>query len=97
METLTRVLARQVYDLDLNDLPLDRLSEQKQKKRRGKMQPGTGATQHSEQGARVPDNQQPVQPATVNSSYTDKKVMDSEEVQKNMCKCYLNYISQVFS
>merc|ERR1719189_2587694 len=36
METLTRVLARQVYNLDLNDLPLDRLSEQKQKKRRGK-------------------------------------------------------------
>ena len=24
METLTRVLARQVYNLDLNDLPLDR-------------------------------------------------------------------------
>ncbi|KAG1693959.1 Ral GTPase-activating protein subunit alpha-1 [Nymphon striatum] len=39
METLTRVLARQVYGLDLNDLPLERLSEQKQKKRRGKMHP----------------------------------------------------------
>ena len=36
METLTRVLARQVYNLDLNDLPLDRLSEQKAKRRRGK-------------------------------------------------------------
>ena len=36
METLSRVLARQVYNLDLNDLPLDRLSEQKAKKRRGK-------------------------------------------------------------
>lgn len=35
METLTRVLARHVYNLDLNDLPLQRLSEQKQKKRRG--------------------------------------------------------------
>ena len=35
METLTRVLARQVYNLDLNDLPLDRLSEQKRKKNRG--------------------------------------------------------------
>lgn len=32
METLTRVLARHVYDLDLADLPLDRLSEQKRKK-----------------------------------------------------------------
>lgn len=35
METLTRVLAKQVYSLDLNDLPLDRLSEQKMKKTRG--------------------------------------------------------------
>ncbi|CAM1331539.1 RALGAPA2 (predicted) [Pycnogonum litorale] len=42
METLTRVLARQVYGLDLNDLPLERLSEQKQKKRRGRMHPGDG-------------------------------------------------------
>ena len=29
MQTLTRVLARQVYGLDLNDLPLNRLTEQK--------------------------------------------------------------------
>nr|XP_012235834.1 PREDICTED: probable Rho GTPase-activating protein CG5521 isoform X9 [Linepithema humile] len=35
LDTLTRVLARHVYNLDLNDLPLDRLSEQKSKKRRG--------------------------------------------------------------
>uniref|UniRef100_T1JGD1 Rap-GAP domain-containing protein n=1 Tax=Strigamia maritima TaxID=126957 RepID=T1JGD1_STRMM len=39
METLTRVLARLVYGLDLTDLPLDRLSEQKQKKRRGRLNP----------------------------------------------------------
>lgn len=32
---LTRVLARHVYSLDLNDLPLDKLSEQKVKKIRG--------------------------------------------------------------
>ena len=38
METLTRVLARQVYGLDLYDLPLERLSEQKEKRRRGKGQ-----------------------------------------------------------
>jgi hypothetical protein len=36
METLTRVLARQVYGLDLLDLPLERLSEQKAKRQRGK-------------------------------------------------------------
>lgn len=34
METLTRVLARHVYNLDLTDLPLDRLSEQKTKRTR---------------------------------------------------------------
>ncbi len=39
METLTRVLARQVYNLDLNDLPLDRLSERATKKRRGRQGP----------------------------------------------------------
>ncbi|BES90903.1 Rap/ran-GAP [Nesidiocoris tenuis] len=32
LETLTRVLARHVYGLELNDLPLDRLSEQKTKR-----------------------------------------------------------------
>ncbi|XP_020847031.1 ral GTPase-activating protein subunit alpha-1 isoform X8 [Phascolarctos cinereus] len=36
METLTKVLARNLYTLDLNDLPLDKLSEQKQKKHKGK-------------------------------------------------------------
>ncbi|XP_042565713.1 ral GTPase-activating protein subunit alpha-1 isoform X2 [Clupea harengus] len=36
METLTKVLARHLYSLDLNELPLDKLSEQKQKKHKGK-------------------------------------------------------------
>ncbi|XP_069772913.1 ral GTPase-activating protein subunit alpha-1 isoform X2 [Narcine bancroftii] len=36
METLTKVLARNLYNLDLHDLPLDKLSEQKQKKHKGK-------------------------------------------------------------
>lgn len=35
METLTRVLAKQVYNLDLSDLPLDRLTEQKAKRKKG--------------------------------------------------------------
>lgn len=34
MNILTRVLAKNLYHLDLSDLPLDRLSEQKAKKRR---------------------------------------------------------------
>ncbi|XP_041132428.1 ral GTPase-activating protein subunit alpha-1-like isoform X6 [Polyodon spathula] len=36
METLTKVLARNLYNLDLHELPLDKLSEQKQKKHKGK-------------------------------------------------------------
>ncbi|CAJ1074022.1 ral GTPase-activating protein subunit alpha-1 isoform X6 [Xyrichtys novacula] len=36
METLTKVLARNLYSVDLNELPLDKLSEQKQKKHKGK-------------------------------------------------------------
>ncbi|CAL8089966.1 unnamed protein product [Orchesella dallaii] len=43
METLTRVLSRHVYNLDLANLPLDRLTEQKSKKRRG----GGNGTQSS--------------------------------------------------
>lgn len=43
METLTKVLARHLYSLDLNELPLDKLSEQKQKKHKGKGQAGLRA------------------------------------------------------
>ncbi|XP_058130699.1 probable Rho GTPase-activating protein CG5521 isoform X3 [Anopheles coustani] len=35
MQTLTRVLARQVYNINLSDLPLDRLAEAKGKRKRG--------------------------------------------------------------
>ena len=35
MDILTKILAKHLYQLDLSDLPLDRLSEQKAKKRRG--------------------------------------------------------------
>lgn len=34
MDTMTRVLARHVYGLELSDLPLDRLTEQKQMRNR---------------------------------------------------------------
>ena len=37
MDILTRVLAKNLYQLDLSDLPLDRLSEQKAKKKRAGM------------------------------------------------------------
>jgi lipid II:glycine glycyltransferase (peptidoglycan interpeptide bridge formation enzyme) len=47
METLTRVLARHVYNLDLTDLPLDRLSEQKEKKTRRGIKQNQGQGTHS--------------------------------------------------
>lgn len=44
MQTLTRVMARQVYDLNLQDLPLERLAEAKGKRRRvTAFQQGTGS------------------------------------------------------
>ncbi|XP_063803934.1 ral GTPase-activating protein subunit alpha-1 isoform X5 [Pseudophryne corroboree] len=46
METLTKVLAKNVYHLDLNELPLDKLSEQKQKKHKGK-----GSTHEFQKGS----------------------------------------------
>lgn len=36
MDSLTAVLARSVYSLDMGNLPLDKLSEQKEKKQRGR-------------------------------------------------------------
>lgn len=45
MHTLTRVMARQVYNLNLQDLPLDRLAEQKGKRRR----PGSSWNQTPQQ------------------------------------------------
>lgn len=50
MQTLTRVMARQVYNLNLQDLPLDRLAEQKGKRRRA------GANQQQVSGSREGSN-----------------------------------------
>ena len=36
MDSLTAVLARTVYGVEMTNLPLDQLSEQKEKKQRGK-------------------------------------------------------------
>ena len=48
MDILTRVLAKNLYQLDLSDLPLDRLSEQKAKKKRAGMnQPSGGLGPYS--------------------------------------------------
>ncbi|XP_030639638.1 ral GTPase-activating protein subunit alpha-2 [Chanos chanos] len=48
MDSLTSVLARCVYGLDLNNLPLDKLSEQKEKKQRGR-----GVMQDSQKSSAV--------------------------------------------
>lgn len=58
MDTLTRVLARRVYNLDLNDLPLDSLSEQKTKKCRGvgNRAASTGNVQPPRKGSVDQDN-----------------------------------------
>uniref|UniRef100_A0A3P8TWX1 Ral GTPase activating protein catalytic subunit alpha 2 n=1 Tax=Amphiprion percula TaxID=161767 RepID=A0A3P8TWX1_AMPPE len=48
MDSLTAVLARSVYGLDMANLPLDKLSEQKEKKQRGR-----GVIQDSHKGAAV--------------------------------------------
>ena len=50
METLTRVLARQVYGLDLSDLPLNRLSEHRGIKNRQRSEKKTA---HGETRAAV--------------------------------------------
>jgi hypothetical protein len=82
LETLTRVLARHVYNLDLNDLPLDRLTEQKAKKRRGgKQQSGdqpqaifssTGrrGSEMSSQGKTLSQSHGPAQPEDGSTTYT---------------------------
>lgn len=66
METLTRVLARHVYNLDLNDLPLDRLIDSKSKRgRRGpinktEITPSISETGHPSvlrQDSTLPDGQ----------------------------------------
>uniref|UniRef100_A0A6Q2YE33 Rap-GAP domain-containing protein n=1 Tax=Esox lucius TaxID=8010 RepID=A0A6Q2YE33_ESOLU len=48
MDSLTAVLARSVYGLDMSNLPLDKLSEQKEKKQRGR-----GVTQDSQKATAV--------------------------------------------
>lgn len=44
MDSLTAVLARSVYGLDMANLPLDKLSEQKEKKQRARGEEDTKKT-----------------------------------------------------
>ncbi|XP_015587095.1 ral GTPase-activating protein subunit alpha-1 isoform X3 [Cephus cinctus] len=78
LDTLTRVLARHVYNLDLNDLPLDRLSEQKSKKRRGvgTRAASTGSVQPPRRGSVDQETS-----ATSKESVTDHPLRDSRKIR----------------
>lgn len=78
MQTLTRVLARQVYNLNLQDLPLDRLAEQKGKRRRvGVSSAASGVNNiwggQNSQGS-MSDNQQttPINTNSINARSRDE-------------------------
>ncbi|XP_050530859.1 ral GTPase-activating protein subunit alpha-1 isoform X4 [Daktulosphaira vitifoliae] len=49
LETLTRVLARHVYNLDLADLPLDRINDKKSRRKLGSNMCNLSSSQNSEQ------------------------------------------------
>lgn len=72
MQTLTRVLARQVYNLNLQDLPLDRLADSKGKRRRVGV-PSSVNVWQSVQGSS--DNQQ----TTPTANSTNKREGNSHE------------------
>lgn len=72
MQTLTRVLARQVYNLNLQDLPLDRLAEQKGKRRRA----GVPSSVNVWQNAQGNTNNQQTTPTT---NATNKRDENSHE------------------
>lgn len=91
METLTRVLARQVYNLDLNDLPLDRLSERAQKKRLGKER-GVGAPElknSSNAGTVMANFCTSPQPPLSASASTDPSIR-SHSSQQHRSSPYMN-------
>lgn len=72
MQTLTRVLARQVYNLNLQDLPLDRLADQKGKRRRVGVPSSVNVWQNSHGST---DNQQ----TTPTTNATNKREENSHD------------------
>lgn len=95
METLTRVLARQVYNLDLNDLPLDRLSERAQKKRLGKER-GPGQELKNSSNAAVMTSvanfcTSPQPPISASAASTDPSIRShSSQQQRHHSSPYMN-------
>lgn len=72
MQTLTRVLARQVYNLNLQDLPLDRLADQKGKRRRVGVPSSVNVWQNAQGNS---DNQQ----TTPTTNSTNKREENSQD------------------
>ncbi|KAG5670487.1 hypothetical protein PVAND_000749 [Polypedilum vanderplanki] len=79
MQTLTRVLARQVYNLNLQDLPLDRLAEQKGKRRRV----GVASTNVWQNSQNSTENQQSLSNP---NSMVNKKDENSQESQLKLLR-----------
>lgn len=71
MQTLTRVMARQVYNLNLQDLPLDRLAEQKGKRRRG-------ANLHQVCGSRQSSNNSNIIKTEISDDQTTEECLTNE-------------------
>lgn len=104
MDTLTRVLARHVYNLDLSDLPLDRLSEQKSKKtRRGTSRPesstpcSTSDSSHPpvcRQDSTIPDGQnhtKRIRPGLPRSLSETSLAMKRKPSQRQQARTVFNF------
>lgn len=86
METLTRVLARHVYNLDLTNLPLDRLNEQKSKRtRRITVRPENNQSSTSS-GAQSDCLHQAV--SRQDSSLPDGNIFSSKRLKSGLSRSY---------
>ncbi|XP_066154941.1 probable Rho GTPase-activating protein CG5521 isoform X2 [Euwallacea fornicatus] len=86
METLTRVLARHVYDLDLNSLPLDRLNDQKMKRSRRVTSRPEAHTSVASGGAPSEGPHQPV--SRQDSSLPDGAIFSSKRIKSGLSRSY---------
>ncbi|ENN71988.1 hypothetical protein YQE_11279, partial [Dendroctonus ponderosae] len=83
METLTRVLARHVYNLDLNNLPLDRLNEQKSKRTRRIVARPENITSSASGSSQL---HQPV--LRQDSSMPDGNIFSSKRLKSGLARSY---------
>lgn len=93
LDTLTRVLARHVYNLDLNDLPLDRLSEQKSKRQKKSVsQRGSVSTEQTRETESTSETKHMTDSSSgemdLTSSIT-KPYLQINDEQKNLLLCLM--------